>query len=420
MKDLKKLALKLDREDSLAAFKERFIIPNKKLLYLDGNSLGRLSIATRIALVETIDDFWADRLIRGWGENWYEAPSRIGNKLGKFLGARPGEVIISDSTTINLFKMVMAALLVNKERKTIITDELNFPTDLYVIQGATKILNQDHHLQLLRSEDQISISIDDYEKAPDEDTALVTFSTPTFKSGFLHEIQLMTEMAHKVGALVLWDFSHAAGVVPIKLNEWGIDLAVGCTYKYLNGGPGSPAFLFIKKELQDTVLSQPWGWWGHKEPFAFDLKFNPAQSIRRFLVGTPPVLSMMAIEPALDLVIEVGIESIRKKSVNLGEYFLELFEEYLVPLGFELGSPSKSNKRGSHISIRHAEGYRISQALINEQDLIPDFREPDNIRLGFSPLYISFIDLYRSALSIKEVVEQEMYKKYSTERSTVR
>jgi kynureninase len=413
-------AERLDRQDPLAGFRERFAVPDESLLYMDGNSLGRMPVASRDHVQRVMDDQWADGLIRSWGEDWYQAPTRIGNKLGQLIGARPGEVVISDSTSVNLYKLVMSALALREDRLGILSDQLNFPTDLYVLQSAVRTLGRGHQITLLESPDQIGIRLDDFRQALSEDTALVTFSTPTFKSGFLHPIQEMTRMAHEAGALVLWDFSHAAGAVPLNLAEWEIDFAVGCTYKYLNGGPGSPAFLYVRADLQEEALGHPWGWWGHTKPFDFDLEFTPDESIRRFLVGTPPVLSTTAIEPALDLVLEAGMDSIRAKSVALGEYFLELFDSLLVPVGYSLGSPRNAEQRGSHISVRHPEGYRITQALIQDENLIPDFREPDNIRLGFAPLYTSFAELLQTALGLKKVVETESYQRYGEERAAVR
>lgn len=420
IRTLQDKAERLDRQDPLAGFRERFAVPDESLLYMDGNSLGRMPLASREHVQRVLDDQWADRLIRSWGEDWYQAPTRIGNKLAELIGARPGEVVISDSTSVNLYKLVMSALALRGDRLEIISDQLNFPTDLYVLQSAVQTLGKGHRITLLESPDQIGISLDDFRQALSEDTALVTFSTPTFKSGFLHPIREMTRMAHEAGALVLWDFSHAVGVVPLDLAEWEIDFAVGCTYKYLNGGPGSPAFLYVRGDLQDDALGHPWGWWGHTKPFDFDLEFTPDESIRRFLVGTPPVLSLTTIEPALDLVLEAGVGAIRAKSVAQGEYFLELFDSLLDPLGYSLGSPRNPDQRGSHISVRHPEGYRITQALIQEENLIPDFREPDNIRLGFAPLYTRFEDLFETARCLQKVVEEESYQGYGEERATVR
>ncbi len=296
---------------------------------------------------------------------------------------------------------------------------LNFPTDLYTIQGAINLLDKGHTLHLLPSEDEIKISLDDFEKMLDGDTALVTFSTPTFKSGYLHDIARLTALAHAAGALVLWDFSHAVGVVPLDVSAWDLDFAVGCTYKYMNSGPGAPAFLYVNQKLQSTVQNQPLGWWGHQNPFAFDLDYAPAASIRKMLVGTPQVLSLMAVEPALEIVQKAGIANIRAKSILLGDFFIQAFDALLQQNGYELGSPRDGQTRGSHVSIRHKESYRIYQALTNELKVIPDFREPDNIRLGFSPLYTSFADIYEVVLRLSAVVQNRIFENYDNLRSRV-
>ncbi len=229
----------------------------------------------------------------------------------------------------------------------------------------------------------------------------------------------MTKLAHEAGALVLWDFSHAVGVIPIDVNAWEIDFAVGCCYKYLNGGPGAPAFLYVNHNLQSILQNQPLGWWGHQNPFAFDLEYQPAQSIRKMLVGTPPVLSLMAIEPAIDLVHQAGIENIRAKSIRLGNFFIQAYDAFLHKKGYQLGSPRDSQQRGGHVSIRHPESYRIYQALTNALKVIPDFREPDNIRLGFSPLYTSFQDIYELALRLIRVIDDQLYENYAVERKRI-
>ena len=238
----------------------------------------------------------------------------------------------------------------------------------------------------------------------DDDTALVTLSQVTFKSGFLYDVEQITRRAHKKGALVLWDLSHSIAAVPIHLDQWEADMAIGCTYKYLNGGPGSPAFLYIRRDLQDSLQSPIWGWFGDKRPFAFDLHYIPAPGIQHFLCGSPPVLSLLSMEAALQPILEAGIPAIREKSIVLTNYAVELFDEMLSPLGFSLGSPRQAAMRGSHISIRHAEGYRINRALIEEMKVIPDFREPDNIRLGLSPLYTSFSDVRETFSRIQQVM----------------
>lgn len=416
---LKEQAKILDREDKLREFKSLFVSTDPDELYMDGNSLGKMPVSTRSILSDVIEHQWAERLIRSWGENWYDAPLRIGDKLGSLIGAKPGEVIISDSTTINLFKLVVSALNARPSRKKIISDVLNFPTDLYTIQGVINLVSNGHELFLLSSADEIQISMEDYKQALDENTALVTFSTPTFKSGFLHDVERMTKMAHEAGALVIWDFSHAVGVIPIDVSAWELDFAVGCSYKYMNGGPGAPAFLYVNQKMQSTLNNQPLGWWGHQNPFTFDLQYQPADSIRRMLVGTPPVLSLMAIEPAIDLVLRAGIENIRAKSLRLGDFFLQTYDALLQEKGYELGSPRHGQIRGGHISLRHAESYRIYQALTQELKVIPDFREPDNIRLGFSPLYTSFLDIYELAVRLESVVDNRLFEKYESQRGRI-
>jgi kynureninase len=271
----------------------------------------------------------------------------------------------------------------------------------------------------LDSKEGIQISLDDYQQALNGETALVTFSTPTFKSGYVHEVQRMTEMAHQAGALVLWDFSHAVGVLPLDVSGWDVDFAVGCTYKYLNGGPGSPAFMYVNGKHLEKIGHQPLGWWGHRTPFAFDLDYQPADSIRRLLSGTPPILSLLPIEFGLDLAAKAGIETIRQKSLQLGRLFIRAFDAHLADLGYQLGSPRDENRRGGHISIRHPDAYRIYQALTRELKLMPDFREPDNIRLGFAPLYTSFSDVLEAVSRLARAVEDQMYEKYTLARAKV-
>ncbi len=412
-------AHQLDSVDPLASFRDEFVIADDALLYLDGNSLGRMPKATRQMFGDLLDHQWGDRLIRSWGENWYAAPTRIGDKIAPIIGAQPGEVVVGDSTTVNLFKLVTAALSLRPGRTKIISDVLNFPTDLYTIQGVIDLLGQDHELILLPAENEIAVSMEAYKAALGDSVALVTFSTPTFKSGYLHEIEAMTRLAHEVGALVLWDFSHAVGAVPLDVTGWEIDFAVGCTYKYLNGGPGSPAFLYVREQHRLEANARPWGWWGHAAPFAFDLDYRSAKSARQFLVGTPPVLSMLAVEPAVDLVLRAGMDAIREKTLAMGAFFVEMFDAVLVEAGYTLGSPRDPHRRGSHISLRHPEGYRICRVLIDEEQVIPDFREPDNIRLGFAPLYTRFADCVEAVERLHRVAADRRYEAYDTHRADV-
>ncbi|MBI9046563.1 MAG: kynureninase [Anaerolineaceae bacterium] len=415
----KRYAQELDRIDPLKEFSNRFVKHDPELIYLDGNSLGRLS-KDSIPLVETVlHKEWGQGMVRSWGEGWFKAPQRIGEKLSGLVGAGPGQVVISDTTSINLFKLVMAALDFNKGKTRIISDVLNFPSDLYIVQGCMRLLGDQHSLELVPAQDSINPDLDVLYDMIDENTALVTLSHVVFKSGYLYDAAEITRKAHEKGALVLWDLSHAVGAVPIELDQWDVDLAIGCTYKYLNGGPGSPAFLYVRKELQERMLSPLWGWFGQEQPFAFGLDYQPAEGIDRFLCSSPSILSMYAVEAALEIVLEAGMPALREKSVQQSEYLIGLFDHFLEPIGFVLGSPRDVEKRGSHVSIRHADGYRINQALIEEMKVIPDFREPDNIRLGITPLYTSFEEIWEAVERMRRVVEEGLYEKYFGERKEI-
>lgn len=409
----------LDQTHELASFRDYFVIDDSDMIYLDGNSLGRLAKPALSRLQTVIEQEWGHDLIRGWNGGWYEAPIRIGEKIAQLAGAAPGQIVVSDSTTVNLFKLAMTALSLQTGRSRIVSDVFNFPSDLYVLQSCVRLLGNRHHLHLVPSEDHITIDPKAVCDAIDEDTALVSLSHVAFKSGFIHDAPLITAEAHAKGALVLWDLCHSIGAVPVALDQWGADFAVGCTYKYLNGGPGSPAFLYVAHRLQPEALSPIWGWFGQRAPFAFDLKYEPATDIRRFLGGTPPVLSLLAMEAALDPLLKAGMPAIRRQSIELTSYLTFLIETFLVPRGFNLGSPRDPDMRGSHVSIQHPAGFQINQAMIQEMNVLPDFREPDNIRLGIAPLYISFSDLWDAVERIKAVMDQKLYMNYSTERGLV-
>jgi kynureninase len=412
-------ARRLDAADELATFRPALDFPEPGLIYMDGNSLGRLPKATAERLSQAIAEGWGRDLIRGWNKDWYGAPARVGEKLARLVGAAPGQVLVTDSTSVNLFKLVMAALALRTGRGVIVSDEFNFPSDLYVLQGCIRLLGDMHQLRLVPSPDGIHIDPEDLYAAFDERTALATFSHVAFKSGFLYDAESITARARQAGALVLWDLSHSAGVVPIELDRWGVDLAVGCTYKYLNGGPGAPAFLYVRQELQERLLSPIWGWFGGQNPFAFELDYRPARGMARLLAGTPPVLSLLAMEAALDLPLQAGVERLRRKSLQLGDYLIELYDRILAPLGFSLGSPRRDEQRGSHVSLRHPEGYRICRALIEEMQVLPDFREPDNIRLGLAPLYTTFSEVWETVDRLRRVVIEQRFRRYPPERLAV-
>lgn len=413
-------ALSLDRSDPLACFRADFAHLESGLLYMDGNSLGRLPLKTAARLQEIIETEWGQGLIRGWNKGWYEAPLRIGDKIGQLVGALPGQVAVSDSTSVNLYKLVISALQLRSGHAKIITDTLNFPSDLYILQGIIAGSRAGGEIVQIPSRDgDITPDLDALYAAIDKQTALVALSHVVFKSGYLYNMAEITRRAHEKGALVLWDLSHSVGAVSIDLDVCDVDFAIGCTYKYLNGGPGAPAFLYVNQRLQAEVVSPIWGWFGQTAPFNFALDYNPAPGIARFLVGTPPMLSLLAVETGLEPTLSAGIDAIREKSVQMTEYFIHLGDEILSPLGFTLGSPRQAEQRGSHVSLRHPEGYRINRALIDEMNVIPDFREPDNIRFGFVPLYSSFVDVWETVKRLQQVMVEKRYEKYPKEKLAV-
>ena len=413
-------ANELDAKDDLSAFRNEFVIADPKLIYLDGNSLGRLPRRTVDFMKNVIENEWGDRLIRIWNDGWVNSPTELGAKIAKLVGAYADEIIITEATSINLFKLAIAALKAKNGRRKIISDTLNFPSDLYILQGVINLLGNTHHLDLLPSTDGITIASKEIENAIDNDTALVSLTHVAFKSSFMYDMETVTEQAHRVGALMLWDLCHSAGAVPVDLNGTNVDLAIGCTYKYLNGGPGAPAFLYVRRDLQAQLMQPMWGWFASKKPFDFELDFTPADDISRFRIGTPPMLSMKAVEPALDIILDAGMTRLRKKSLNQTEYLIYLADEWLTPLGFTLGTPREAKIRGSHVSLRHLESYRICRALIESPppavQVIPDFRAPDNIRLGITPLYTTFTEIHQALQRIKVIVEEKIYAKYSSEQ----
>jgi len=425
-------AKQLDSQDPLASYREQFVITDPDLIYLDGNSLGRMPKVAQVRAKQIVEEEWGEELIRGWNKGWWDAPKRVGDKIGRLIGAAEGQTLVSDTISLNLFKLATSALTLQPNKTRIITDTFNFPSDLYILQGITTLLDgrvaphdlsgayRDHEiLRIGAIDDDIIPDVAALESAITEDTALVTLSHVLFKSGYLYDMQHVTDLAHKAGALVLWDLSHSVGSVPIHLDDCNADLAIGCTYKYLNGGPGSPGFLYVNKNIQEKLTSPIWGWWGQKNPFDFDLDYTPAPGAQRFMVGTQPMISLLTMEAALEPTLNAGMDTIRAKSILMTDYASYLTETWLAHLGFTLGSPTDSAKRGSHISIRHVDGYRINRALIEEMNVIPDFRAPDNIRLGFSSLYTSFVEIREGFDRIKRVMEEKRYENYPNQKLTV-
>ena len=404
-------ALALDEADPLASYRDRFVITDPELIYLDGNSLGRLPKAASSIVDDVTSRQWGERLIRSWNDSWWDLQLTIGDQLSPIVGAQAGEVIVSDSTSVNIYKLALAALDARPDRSKIVTDDLNFPTDVHILQGiATRT---GHRLQIVES-DGILGPVKQLEEAIDEDTALVSLSHTVFKSGFTYNLKDITTLAREAGALVLWDCSHSAGVVPIDFTAAGVDLAVGCTYKYLNGGPGSPAWLYVRADLQDQLANPITAWWGHAQPFDFDLDFEAVSGIRRFHTGTMPILSLATIEAGVAIILAAGMDQIRKKSMLLTQYLIGQIETHLASLGFGLVSPRDPEARGSHVSISHQNAWPITQALIDTAGVVPDFRTPDSIRFGLAPLYNTFVEIHTAIQRLCEVIESGSHLRYAT------
>jgi kynureninase len=379
-----------DAADPLAAFRGRFVFTDEHRIYLDGNSLGRLPVATRERL-HALADEWGDRLVSGWPD-WIDAPTRVGDLLAEaVLGAGPGEVIVGDSTTVNLYKLCSAAL--DLAPGPLVTNRDNFPTDRYVLEG----LAAQRGIEL-RLVDDIAGALDG--------AAVALISHVDYRTGEIADLRGLTERARQQGARVVWDLCHSAGALPIGLRDAGVELAAGCTYKYLNAGPGAPAFLYVAAELQPQLRSPIWGWFGQRDQFAMERDYDPVDGIGRFLAGTPPVLELAAVEEGVKVTAEAGVDRLREKSLALCELIIDLHDAWLAPLGFELGSPRDGARRGSHVSVRHPEAWPICRALIDRAAVIPDFRGPDSIRLGVAPLYTRFVDVYDAMDRLRGLVER--------------
>jgi kynureninase len=388
-------ALALDRTDKLAAFRGRFALP-EGILYLDGNSLGALPKATPARLAAIIAEEWGEGLIRSWNRHgWIDMPRRVGDKIARLIGARPGEVMVADSTSVNLFKLIAAALRLRPERRVIVSERDNFPTDLYVAQGLIALLGNRHELRLVTPET--------LDAALGDDVALVLLTHVNYRSGRMHDMGSVTRRVPYCGALMLWDLAHSAGALPVELGGCDADFAVGCGYKYLNGGPGAPAFLYVAQKLQESFRSPLTGWLGHAAPFDFDPFYRPAPGIASTAVGTPPILSLAALEIGIDLALEADLAALRAKSLALARLFVEQVTESCAGFGLTLASPSRDAERGSQICYAHPDGYAIMQALI-ARGVIGDFRAPDILRFGFTPLYTSFADVFDAVAILRAVL----------------
>ncbi len=395
----------LDAADPLAAFRDRFVFSDPGLVYLDGNSLGRLPRATVERLAAVVGEDWGGELIRGW-DHWIDEPGRVGDLLAtEILGARPGEVIVSDSTTVNFYKLARAALAARAGRRIVVTDRANFPTDRYVLEG----LASDGSAEIAWLDpdpidgpqpDEVASVLD----AHSGDVAVVTLSHVNYRSAAIADVAVITQLAHDAGALVLWDLSHSAGSIEVDLDGTGVDLAVGCTYKYLNGGPGAPAWLYVRKSLQAELRNPIQGWFGQRDQFAMGQGYEPRPDIGAWLTGTPGILGLAAAEVGIHLVAEARMTRIRAKAIALTEYAIALVDERLAPLGVTVGSPRAAARRGAHVAVRHPDARRLTAGLI-DAGVIPDFRAPDSIRLGLSPLTTSFGDVARGIDALQQLLE---------------
>jgi kynureninase len=385
----------LDATDPLAGYRDQFTLP-EGVIYLDGNSLGALPKATPAALADVATRQWGDRLIRSWNEGWIDAPQRIGAKIAPLIGAASDEVIIGDTTSTHLFKALVAALRSNPDRHTVVSEAGNFPTDLHIAEGAVACV-PGARLKVVAREDLAD--------ALDDDTAVLLLTHVHYKTSDRFDLATWTARAHDAGALILWDLSHSVGAVPIDLNGANADLAVGCTYKYLNGGPGAPAFLYVAKRWQDVLASPLSGWMGHAAPFAFEDAYRPAPGMKRWLAGTPAMLSTAALETALDLWADVDQQAVATKSAQLFDILAAAGDA----LGLDCVSPQDPAKRGSHISFRHPHAYALTQALI-ARGVIGDFRDPDILRLGLTPLYLGHEDVWRAGDILREIIANEAWR----------
>ncbi|MGN6170222.1 MAG: kynureninase [Solirubrobacteraceae bacterium] len=380
----------LDANDPLSDYRNQFLLP-EGLIYLDGNSLGALPCTTPDRLREVVARQWGERLIRAWDEGWLDQPVGVGARLGALLGAAPGELIIGDSTTVCLYKLASAALELRPGRPRIVTDFDNFPTDRYVLEGVVR--ERGAKLEWLHCDRILGPCLEDVASVIDTDTALVTFSHVSYRSASVADMAGINRMARDAGALTLWDLSHSAGSVPVALDDDGADLAVGCTYKYLNGGPGAPAFMYVSRELLGELDQPIWGWLGRRDPFAMEPGYVPADDIRRVLSGSPPVLALAAVEEGIRLVAEAGMQRVHAKAMALTDFAIALVDARLEKFGFSIASPRDRLRRGAHVAVAHPDARDLCAALI-AREVIVDFRRPNLIRIGLSPLTTRFVDVW--------------------------
>jgi len=392
----------LDREDPLRNFRDRFELP-KGVIYLDGNSLGAMPKATPGRVREVVQEQWGRDLIRSWNlHGWIDLQQRIGAKIGRLIGARDGETVVADTTSINLFKTLSAALELRSERRVIVSESTNFPTDLYIAEGLVRHLGRGHSLRLAEP--------DDVEAAITDDAAVVMLTHVNYRTGRMYDMRRITNRAQACGAIMLWDLSHSAGAVPVDLRSANADLAVGCGYKYLNGGPGAPAYVYVAQRHQARISPVLSGWLGHASPFAFEPSYRPAEGINRMIVSAPSIVSLAALEVGVDLMLEASTNAVRAKSVRQTEMFNALVTQEIGADVFALVSPSAPEMRGSQLCYAHDDGWPIMRALI-DRGVIGDFRAPDILRFGFTPLYLGYAELWDAVATLRAIMTERAWDK---------
>jgi kynureninase len=395
----------LDAADPLAGYRERFLFTDPELIYLNGNSLGALPLATLRRMETVYQQEWGTALARSW-DHWVDLPARAGDVVGGLIGAAPGQVIVTDNTTVNLYKLATAALDARPGRQVIVTDHDNFPSDRYVLAGLAA--QRGAELRMLETDIDQGLHPDLVRAAVDEDTALVSLSHVAYRSGALADMAAITEIVHQAGALVLWDLCHSVGAVPVDLDGCDADLAVGCTYKYLNAGPGAPAFAYVSARLREVLRQPIWGWFSQRDQFAMGPRYDPAPGMAKFMTGTPSIPGTAAVEEGARLLLEAGLEPMRAKSMRLTAYLIELADAWLVPLGCTVATPREASRRGGHVSFCHPEAERIV-ARLAEQGVIADYRTPDRFRFGLPALTTRFTDVWDAVQAARDLIMAERY-----------
>jgi len=409
-------ALQRDADDPLASFRERFVIDDPSLIYLDGNSLGRLPLATAERIAEVVRREWGTGLVRSWA-HWVGLPGRVGDLLGShLLGAAPGQVLVCDSTTVNLYKLARAGVGARPRRSVIVTDDDNFPTDRYVLAGIAA--ERGAELRMIHTDMDNGVTADAVRAAVDRETALVSLSHVAYRSGALADMAKITGIVHGAGALVLWDLCHSVGSVPVELDACGADLAVGCTYKYLNAGPGAPGFLYVGRRLHGALRQPIQGWFGQREQFQMGPDYDPVPGIGKFLTGTPDIAGTAAVEEGARLLADAGIDRMRDKGMRLTDYLIALADAWLAPLGCAVASPRDPARRGSHVCLRHPEAWRIGQALIHE-GVIGDYRTPDRLRMGPTPITTRYTDIWDAMDATRRILTSKEYEDFPAEPAQV-